>query len=113
MTIITSVPPPEAPGAAARIAIGAASAVTGPLRFIGRALRTLWSNGKARAGLIILGIIILVAVCAPVLAPHSPTATTFTPYLGPNHGRWPTGRPPGRCPAWSRRRPWRARARRR
>ena len=31
---------------------GKQSAVPGPLRFLGRALRTLWSNGKARTGLI-------------------------------------------------------------
>jgi peptide/nickel transport system permease protein len=84
MTIITSVPPPEAPGAAVRVPIGHAGAIPGPLRFIGRALRTLWSNGKARTGLILLGVIILVAVLAPVLAPHSPTATTFAPYKGPS-----------------------------
>jgi peptide/nickel transport system permease protein len=88
MTIITSVPPPEAPGAAVRVPIGHAGAIPGPLRFIGRALRTLWSNGKARTGLILLGVIILVAVFAPVLAPHSPTATTFTPYKGPSATNW-------------------------
>lgn len=88
MTIITSVPPPEAPGAATAVPIGAAHAIPGPLRFIGRALRTLWSNGKARTGLIVLGLIIVVAVFAPLLAPHSPTATTFTPYKGPNGTNW-------------------------
>jgi peptide/nickel transport system permease protein len=88
MTIITSVPPPEAPGAAVRVPIGHAGAIPGPLRFIGRALRTLWSNSKARTGLILLGGIILVAILAPVLAPHSPTATTFTPYKGPSATNW-------------------------
>jgi peptide/nickel transport system permease protein len=82
------VPPPEAPGAAAPVRIGAASAVPGPLRFIGRALRTLWGNGKARAGLIILGIIVVAAIFAPLIAPHSPTATTFTPYKGPSATNW-------------------------
>jgi peptide/nickel transport system permease protein len=88
MTITTSMPPPEATGAAAPVPIGAAGTMPGPLRFIGRALRTLWSNGKARAGLIILGVIVLVAIFAPVLAPHSPTATTFTPYKGPSATNW-------------------------
>ncbi len=88
MTIITSMPPAEAPGAAARVPTGTSSAVPGPLRFIGRALRTLWSNGKARTGLIVLGVIILVAIFAPLLAPHSPTATTFTPYKGPSATNW-------------------------
>jgi peptide/nickel transport system permease protein len=58
--------------------------VPGPARFVGRAVRTLWGNGKARTGLIILGLIVLVAVFAPLLAPHSPTATSFTPYKGPS-----------------------------
>jgi peptide/nickel transport system permease protein len=88
MTIITSIPPPEAPGAAAPVQIGPTGAIPGPLRFTGRALRTLWGNRKARTGLIILGIIILVAIFAPVLAPHSPTATTFTPYKGPSATNW-------------------------
>ncbi|MHB1432256.1 MAG: ABC transporter permease, partial [Streptosporangiaceae bacterium] len=57
-------------------------------RFAGRALRTLWANGKARAGLIILGLIIAVAIFAPVIAPHSPTATTFPPYRGPDAENW-------------------------
>ena len=52
MTIITSMPPPRAPGTASEVRIGTASAIPGPLRFIGRAMRTLWSNGQARAGLI-------------------------------------------------------------
>ena len=84
MTIITSVPPPQAHGSAREVRIGAASAVPGPLRFIGRALRTLWSNGKARTGMIILGLIVLAAIFAPLIAPHSPTATNFTPYAGPS-----------------------------
>ena len=84
MTIITAVPPPEEPGPAAAVPAGTAQAVPGPLRFVGRALRTLWSNGKARTGMIVLGLIIVVAVFAPLLAPHSPTAATFAPYKGPS-----------------------------
>jgi peptide/nickel transport system permease protein len=65
-----------------------ASTVPGPLRFAGRALLTLWGNGKARTGLIILGVLVVVAVLAPWLAPHSPTATNFTPYRGPDAVNW-------------------------
>jgi peptide/nickel transport system permease protein len=87
MTIIsTSIPPPEAatvPSGPPRIAH-----VPGPVRFVGRALRTVWSNGKARTGLIILALIIAAAVFAPLIAPHSPTATSFTPYLGPSSVNW-------------------------
>jgi peptide/nickel transport system permease protein len=85
MTIITAVPPPEAPRQAVSVPAGAGHpAIPGPLRFLGRALRTLWSNGKARVGLITLGLIIAIAIFAPVIAPHSPTATTFPPYRGPD-----------------------------
>jgi len=79
MTIVTTVPPPEAPGAGTEITIGPAGTVPGPLRFLGRALRTLWSNGKARIGLVVLALIIAVAVFAPLLAPHSPNSTNFKP----------------------------------
>lgn len=88
MTIISAVPPPEAPGVAPNVPRPAGSHVPGPLRFVGRAVRTLWSNGKARIGLTILGLMILIAVFAPLLAPHSPTATTFTPYQNPNGTNW-------------------------
>jgi peptide/nickel transport system permease protein len=57
-------------------------------RYLGRALATLWSNGKARIGLVILGLTILVAALAPVLAPHSPTATSFPPYRNPDGTNW-------------------------
>ncbi len=58
------------------------------LLFWGRALRTLWGGAKARTGLIILGAIVVIAVFAPQLAPHSPTATTFPPYRGPDSVNW-------------------------
>jgi len=83
----TTAPPPEVPGAATAVP-GGESRVPGPLRFLGRSTRTLWGNGKARLGLCILGFLILVAILAPVLAPHSPTATTFTPYRGPSGSNW-------------------------
>ncbi len=88
MTIITTVPPPEAPGAGTEIPLGPDRSVPGPLRFFSRALRTLWSNGKARIGLAILGLFIAVAVFAPLLAPHSPSATTFKPYSNPSGTNW-------------------------
>ena len=88
MTITSAVPPPQTPGAQAPVPIGATSAIPGPLRFLSRALLTLWSNRKARIGLVILGLNILVAVFAPVLAPHSPTSTDFPPYTNPSASNW-------------------------
>jgi peptide/nickel transport system permease protein len=60
----------------------------GPLLFLARAFRTLWSNGKARIGIVVLGLIILMAVLAPLIAPHSPTSTDFTPYQNPSGSNW-------------------------
>jgi peptide/nickel transport system permease protein len=64
------------------------SRLPGPLLFLARALRTLWSNGKARIGIVVLGLIILMAVLAPLIAPHSPTSTDFTPYQNPSGSNW-------------------------
>lgn len=88
MTTLTTVPPPDTPGTTTPATGQAASAVPGPLRFVARALATLWSNGKARAGLIILAVIVLDAIFAPLLVPHSPTATTFTQNSGPTSVNW-------------------------
>ena len=89
MTIVTAAPPPESPGAGVEVRGGPASeAIPTSLLFLGRALRTLWSNRKARVGLCIIGFDILIAICAPLIAPHSPTATTFTPYSGPTATNW-------------------------
>ncbi|MEO8897700.1 MAG: ABC transporter permease [Candidatus Dormibacter sp.] len=89
MTIVTSAPPPQVPGAEAQVPLGPTSdAIPGPLRFVGRALRTLWSNGKARVGLVIIALNILVAVFAPLIARHSPTATDFAPYSSPSATNW-------------------------
>jgi len=53
-----------------------------------RALRTIWGNRKARAGLIILAVFLIVAAFAPWLAPYSPTATDFTRNAGPSAAHW-------------------------
>ncbi len=43
----------------------------------------IWSSKKARVGLIIVALYILVAVFAPLLAPYSPTDGSFPPLTGP------------------------------
>jgi peptide/nickel transport system permease protein len=89
MSILSAQPPPSdttAPEITIKPTDG--SVVPGPLRFLGRGIRTLWSNKKARVGMTLLGFFVLVAVFAPLIAPHSPTATTFTPYQGPSSDNW-------------------------
>jgi peptide/nickel transport system permease protein len=88
ITAVPPVPTPEVPGLGAPVHIGHGRLIPGPLRFVGRAVRTLWSNRKARIGLTVLSVIILVAVFAPLLAPHSPTATNFPPYGNPSATNW-------------------------
>jgi peptide/nickel transport system permease protein len=64
------------------------SRLPGPLLFLTRSFRTLWSNGKARIGIVLLGLIIAMALLAPLIAPHSPTSTSFTPYQNPSGSNW-------------------------
>jgi peptide/nickel transport system permease protein len=44
----------------------------------------LWSNGKARIGLILLLLFALVALLAPILAPYDPRDTSFTAATPPS-----------------------------
>jgi peptide/nickel transport system permease protein len=90
MSVLSTVgPPTEAPGLGGEIkTIGSGSAIPGPLLFVARAIATLWSNGKARIGLVVLALFVLIALLAPLIAPHSPTATTFKPYSNPSGTNW-------------------------
>ncbi|HEY8458339.1 MAG TPA: ABC transporter permease [Actinopolymorphaceae bacterium] len=44
----------------------------------------LWANKKCRLGLIVLGCFVLVAILAPVLAPHDPRSSDFDASLPPS-----------------------------
>jgi ABC-type dipeptide/oligopeptide/nickel transport system permease subunit len=83
MTIVAPVPPPQAPGSA-KVPSTTATRAPGPLRFLLRALATLWGNGKARIGLVILTVMILVAIFAPLLAPENPIAQKDPLFLSPS-----------------------------
>jgi peptide/nickel transport system permease protein len=83
VSILQSVEQP-APAPDSSVPTRTGSALPGPVLFVGRAIATIWSNGKARIGLVLLAIFILMALLAPVVAPQSPTSTDFTPYLGPS-----------------------------
>lgn len=64
------------------------SALMRALRLVGRSFATVWSVPKARFGLILLGLIILMAVFAPLLSPYDPKASDFEASLGPNAEHW-------------------------
>ena len=48
-----------------------------PWAVFARVAGTIWSNGKARIGIIILGVFILLAVLAPLIAPYAATDNSF------------------------------------
>ncbi len=48
-----------------------------PWKVFARVAGTVWSSGKARIGLVILGVFILLAVLAPLIAPYAATDNSF------------------------------------
>ncbi|MGW6401550.1 ABC transporter permease [Streptomyces sp. NPDC055134] len=48
----------------------------------------LWRNSKCRIGLLLLAAFILVAACAPVIAPYAPRLDTFALSEGPTGAHW-------------------------
>ncbi len=88
MSLTTMTTPPPDPAAELASPPPSGGHLPGPALFVGRAFRSLWSNGKARIGIVILTVMILVAIFAPWLAPHSPTSTSFKPYQGPSSSNW-------------------------
>ena len=63
----TNMKAPQAP-------IGAAPT---PFKVFARVASTIWSNGKARIGIIILGAFILISIFAPVIAPYGASENGF------------------------------------
>jgi peptide/nickel transport system permease protein len=53
-----------------------------------RAVRTVCANRMARVGIVILGVLVLVAVFAPLVAPYSPTDSDFGRSVGPSAAHW-------------------------
>lgn len=86
--MITSPTPPTIPGGDSRTSRGRGRSLLVSLRFLVRAFLTLWSNGKARIGLLILFVLFAVAIFAPFIAQQSPSARNFVPYQNPNAINW-------------------------
>ncbi|TCC01850.1 ABC transporter permease [Kribbella soli] len=51
---------------------------------VDRWYRVVWSSKKARVGVVVVAIYVLVALLAPVIAPYGPTDGSFTPLTGPS-----------------------------
>lgn len=63
-------------------------AAPSPWRSFGRMVGTLWSNGKARLGLCILGLFVLVAVFAPLIAPYGAKDNGFERNADASWAHW-------------------------
>lgn len=63
-------------------------AAPSPWRALARMVGTLWGNGKARLGLIILGLFVLVAVFAPLLAPYGAKDNGFERNADASPAHW-------------------------
>lgn len=50
--------------------------------------QVVWSSRKARVGLVVVGLYVLVAVFAPLIAPYDPTSSDFTPLAPPSAANW-------------------------
>lgn len=48
----------------------------------------IWASKKARAGIVLLGVYVLIALLAPVIAPYRGDDTTFDPVLLPSSEHW-------------------------
>ncbi|MFC7375046.1 ABC transporter permease subunit [Brachybacterium sp. GCM10030268] len=78
-----------APGDRGSAAAADATAQRHPaLAALAGGLRTIWGNRKARIGLIILGIFVVLAVLAPLLAPYDPKDNTFERNLDASAQHW-------------------------
>jgi len=59
-----------------------------PLAFIGRSFAVLWANWKSRLGLIILGVFVLVAIFAPLIAPYGASQDGFARDADSSAAHW-------------------------
>lgn len=50
--------------------------------------QVIWSSKKARVGVVILAVYVLVGIFAPLIAPHDPLDSSFTPLAGPSATNW-------------------------
>ncbi len=60
----------------------------GPWSVFVRVSSTIWSNGKARIGLIILGLFVVFAIFAPLIAPYGASQNGFDRSADPTAAHW-------------------------
>ena len=59
-----------------------------PWKVFARVASTIWSNGKARIGIIVLGLFILIAIFAPLIAPYGASENGFDRSADPTAEHW-------------------------
>jgi len=59
-----------------------------PWKVFARVASTIWSNGKARIGIIVLGLFILIAIFAPLIAPYGASENGFDRSSDPTAAHW-------------------------
>jgi peptide/nickel transport system permease protein len=64
------------------------AAAPSPWRVVARIAATIWSNRKARVGVVILGIFLLTAIFAPLLAPYDGSANGFARSADGSAAHW-------------------------
>ena len=79
-----SIPSTATPGAGVVPPAGPAS----PLRVISRGASTIWSNKKARIGVVVLAVFVLMAIFAPLIAPYGATENGFGRNQAPSASHW-------------------------
>lgn len=85
---MTGMPPAPLPPDAAAPAVpgrpaGTVRRTPRPVLFAGRVVATLWSDLKARIGLLLLAALIVMALLAPLVAPYAPARNDFARSLPP------------------------------
>jgi peptide/nickel transport system permease protein len=50
--------------------------------------QVIWSSKKARVGVVILAVYVLVGIFAPLIAPHDPLDSSFEPLAGASSTNW-------------------------
>lgn len=66
----------------------ASSAPPSRWRVVGRTASTVWSNAKARIGIVILAVFILAAIFAPLVAPYSGSDNSFERSADASAAHW-------------------------
>ena len=64
------------------------AAAPSPWRVVGRVVATIWSNRKARIGVVILGVFLITAIFAPLLAPYDGSANGFARSANGSSAHW-------------------------